>query len=93
MQCCVLRLLAGCRELRNDEEAVFTPQLIYTMHLDFLGLNTVQNMIHAFKKLTFKYTGYVMAANTNNGKCYEMILELGEGCRVPSTGENPGGLR
>ena len=42
-------------------------------------------MIHVFKKLTFKYSGYIMAANTNNGKCYEMILELGEGSQVPSS--------
>lgn len=28
-----------------------------------------------------------MAANTNNGKCYEMLWELGEGSRVTSTGE------
>lgn len=87
-----VRLLAGCRELCEDEEAGFTPQLIYTMRLDLLGLNTVPDVIHVFKKLTFKYSGHVMAANTNNGKCYEMIVELGERSRVPSTGENPGGL-
>ena len=34
VQCCALRLLAGCRELCNDEEAGFTPQLTYTMYLD-----------------------------------------------------------
>ena len=49
-------------------------------------------MIHVLKKLTFKYREYIVAANTNNGKCYETIWELGEGSWVSSAGENPGGL-
>ena len=91
VQCCALRLLAECRELCNSEGAVFIPQLTWhQIHL--LGLNTVQDMIHVLKKLTFKYREYIVAANTNNGKCYETIWELGEGSWVSSAGENPGGL-
>lgn len=51
------------------------------------GLNIVEDRSYVFKKFAFRYSRYVMVVNINNGKCYEMFWELGEGSRVISIGE------